>query len=70
MRVSLAHCSNSSSALDAQMETIQVCISHIFLCLIMSPLVTAFASVAFFKLLIFCVSKFIAKLFTACKSRY
>ena len=34
-----------------------VCISHIFLCLIMSPLVTAFASVAFFKLLIFCVSK-------------
>ena len=69
MRVSLAHCSNSSSALDA-METVQVCISHIFLCLIMSPLVTAFASVAFFKLLIFCVSKFIAKLFTACKSRY
>lgn len=41
-----------------------VCISHIFLCLIMSPLVTAFASVAFFKLLIFCVSKSIAKLFT------
>mmetsp|Transcript_6868 Transcript_6868/g.14993 ORF Transcript_6868/g.14993 Transcript_6868/m.14993 type:complete len:1215 (+) Transcript_6868:309-3953(+) len=32
-----------------------LCISHIFLCLVMQPLFTAFASVAFFKLLIFCV---------------
>ena len=30
-------------------------ISHIFLCLVLQPLFTAFASVAFFKLLIFCV---------------
>lgn len=32
-----------------------LCIAHIFLCLVMQPLFTAFASVAFFKLLIFCV---------------
>lgn len=32
-----------------------LCIGHIFLCLVMQPLFTAFASVAFFKLLIFCV---------------
>jgi len=32
-----------------------LCITHIFLCLVMQPLFTAFASVAFFKLLIFCV---------------
>lgn len=32
-----------------------LCIGHIFLCLVMQNLFTAFASVAFFKLLIFCV---------------
>jgi hypothetical protein len=32
-----------------------ICICHIFLCLVMQPLFTAFASVAFFKLLIFCI---------------
>ena len=32
-----------------------LCIGHILLCLVMQPLFTAFASVAFFKLLIFCV---------------
>merc|ERR1719296_513406 len=32
-----------------------LCIGHVLLCLMMQPLFTAFASVAFFKLLIFCV---------------
>ena len=32
-----------------------VCFAHIYLCLALQPLFTAFASVAFFKLLIFCV---------------
>ena len=32
-----------------------LCVFHIFFCLVMPPLFTAFASVAFFKLLIFCV---------------
>ena len=43
-------CIGWQTVLDAIM-----CISHIFLCLVMQPLFTAFASVAFFKLLIFCV---------------
>ena len=32
-----------------------ICLGHIYLCLAMQPLFTAFASVAFFKCLIFCV---------------
>lgn len=32
-----------------------ICLGHIYLCLAMQPLFTAFASVSFFKLLIFCV---------------
>jgi len=43
-------CIGWQTVLDAMM-----CISHIFLCLVLQPLFTAFASVAFFKLLIFCV---------------
>ncbi len=43
-------CIGWQTVLDAML-----CISHIFLCLILQPLFTAFASVAFFKLLIFCV---------------
>ena len=43
-------CIGWQTVLDAML-----CISHIFLCLVMQPLFTAFASVAFFKLLIFCV---------------
>jgi transmembrane E3 ubiquitin-protein ligase len=34
-----------------------ICLAHIYLSLAMQPLFTAFASVAFFKLLIFCVIK-------------
>ncbi|KAL7443613.1 hypothetical protein ACHAXM_009052 [Skeletonema potamos] len=43
-------CIGWQTVLDAML-----CISHIFLCLVLQPLFTAFASVAFFKLLIFCV---------------
>ena len=43
-------CIGWQTILDAML-----CISHIFLCLVLQPLFTAFASVAFFKLLIFCV---------------
>ena len=49
VRVSLI-CIGWQTVLDAML-----CIGHIFLCLVMQPLFTAFASVAFFKLLIFCV---------------
>eukprot|EP00586_Coscinodiscus_wailesii_P010005 CAMPEP_0172513466 /NCGR_PEP_ID=MMETSP1066-20121228/252708_1 /TAXON_ID=671091 /ORGANISM="Coscinodiscus wailesii, Strain CCMP2513" /LENGTH=541 /DNA_ID=CAMNT_0013293743 /DNA_START=30 /DNA_END=1655 /DNA_ORIENTATION=+ len=48
-RVSLL-CVGWQAVLDAIL-----CIGHILLCLLMQPLFTAFASVAFFKLLIFCV---------------
>ena len=43
-------CIGWQTVLDAML-----CISHIFLCLVLQPLFTAFASVAFFKLLIFCI---------------
>uniref|UniRef100_A0A6U2FVB9 RING-type E3 ubiquitin transferase n=1 Tax=Pseudictyota dubia TaxID=2749911 RepID=A0A6U2FVB9_9STRA len=49
VRVSLL-CVGWQTVLDAVL-----CVGHIFLCLVMQPLFTAFASVAFFKLLIFCV---------------
>ena len=48
-RVSLL-CVGWQTVLDAM-----VCIEHMLLCLLLQPLFTAFASVAFFKLLIFCV---------------
>jgi len=48
-RVSLL-CIGWQTLLDAML-----CIGHVLLCLMMQPLFTAFASVAFFKLLIFCV---------------
>mmetsp|Transcript_25043 Transcript_25043/g.36767 ORF Transcript_25043/g.36767 Transcript_25043/m.36767 type:complete len:1157 (-) Transcript_25043:33-3503(-) len=49
IRVSLL-CIGWQTVLDAIL-----CIGHIFLCLVMQPLFMAFSSVAFFKLLIFCV---------------
>ncbi len=48
-RVSLL-CVGWQTVLDAM-----ICIEHMLLCLLLQPLFTAFASVAFFKLLIFCV---------------